>query len=150
MNQAARIAKVAPILTDMIKNYNAGDISGAEAYDAELYKVISEAGLIKQERRPIDHVAIHPGNRESTMLVPVDTQDLLMLLVKKGWNPKRWNAMACTVPACPEGDNWRKKKWPVSGISKGGNPSLGTGCNQPDDRQRLSWHCGSEGSEIRV
>ncbi len=108
-NQAAQIAKVAPELQKMVDEYNAGEVVGAEAFDAAIMQKIEDAGLLATERRPIDNVAVQPSNREKTMLVPVDCQDLLMLFVKKGWNEKKWKALACTVPANAEGERWREK-----------------------------------------
>ena len=108
-NQAAQIAKVAPELKKMVAEYNAGEVVGAEAFDAALYKKIKDAGLLTTETRPIDNVAVQPSNREKTMLVPVDCQDLLMLFVKKGWNEHKWKALACTVPSNAEGERWREK-----------------------------------------
>lgn len=119
MDQATRIALVAPQLQKKVDEYNAGELVGAEALDAVLMKEIEVAGLLTRERRPIDNVAVHPQNREKAMVVPVDSQDLLRLFIKKGWNEKRWNALACTVPATATGQEWREKNRVLHETSNG-------------------------------
>jgi hypothetical protein len=109
-DQAARIAAAAPKLQQLVDAIESGTYEqGAEAWDDVIMKTLDSFGLLSRERRSIDHVGIHPDNRVNTMLVPVDMQDLLLQFCQKGFNPRKWSALSCTVPAGPEGAIWRGK-----------------------------------------
>ena len=53
---------------------------GVEALNTRLVKIIDGAGLIEKKLFQVDRVGVFPGNREDTMLVPIDVQDLLLRL----------------------------------------------------------------------
>jgi hypothetical protein len=124
-DQAARIAAVAPTLKSMVEAIDAGKYEqGAEAFDDAIMKVLDSYGLVTRERRLIDDVGPHPCNRNNTMIVPVDMQDLLLQFCLKGFNPRKWAALACTVPPTQEGSEWRAKNLEIVEKSKGLLPKI--------------------------
>jgi len=107
--QSTKIMEVAPILKELAQMHELGTSKeGVEALNNKLMQIIDGAGLLQKEKRLVDNVGVHPGNREKTMLVPIDVQDLLLVLATNGFNPKLWNALAATVSQGPEGEKWRQ------------------------------------------
>ena len=108
--RAARVASLAPMLNRTIEDFESGTLRfGVEDFEVQLAKVIQDAGLWEQRLYCLSKVAVHPDNREEEMAVTGDCHDLLDRMVEDGFNPKRWSALACTVPPGPEGQRWIQK-----------------------------------------
>ena len=123
--RAARITTIAPILNKGIDDFLCGKLKmGVEAFEVEVLRVISDAGLIESRLYDVSKVAIHPDNREEEMAVVADIQDLLDRMVEDGFNPKRWQALACTIPEGAEGDRWRAENVKLANESDGYLPPV--------------------------
>ena len=53
-----------------------------------------------------EEVGVHPDNRERSMLVGIDVQDLLLRIASDGWSWARWDALACERPPNHIGAEW--------------------------------------------
>ena len=105
-----RIDAVAPELRTLVQQHEEGTFKGGvEAFNTYIMKVITDADLFTMEVRNVACVGVHPDNREKSMLVPIDVQDLLRKFWENGYNPALWEAMALTIPHGPVGDDWRCK-----------------------------------------
>ncbi len=126
--RAARIKTIAPILNKGIDDFLCGKLKmGVEAFEVEVLSVISDAGLMESRLYDVSKVAVHPDNREEEMAVVADIQDLLDRMVEDGFNPKRWQALACTIPEGPEGDRWRAENVKLVNESDGYLPPVRAG-----------------------
>lgn len=118
--RAARIQTIAPILNKAIDDFLVGNLKmGVEAFEVEVLRVISDAGLLESRVYDVGKVAIHPENREEEMAVIADIHDLLDRMVEDGFNPKKWVALACTIPEGCEGDRWRAENVKLAEESDG-------------------------------
>lgn len=117
---AERIASVKPALLEMVSSLENGtNAEGAEACNVKVMDLLQNAGLVSIETRSIDHVGVHPENREGCMLVPSDVHDLLKHLSVRGWNPAVWSALACTIPEGAVGEAWRQANMKLVAESEG-------------------------------
>ena len=107
---ADRVAALAPIINLMIEEHDSGESSlGVEAFQEDLMARLRVAGLMIQLWMGVDVVGVQPDNREKTMLVPIDVQDLLSRIVEDGWSWKKWDALAREIPKGPVGAEWRRQ-----------------------------------------
>ena len=83
-----------------------------------------QACLNKNVLYNVRKAGIHPDNREEEMALLADVHELLDRMVEDGFNPKRWNALACTIPAGQEGDRWRAKNVELAENSEGLLPQV--------------------------
>ena len=103
-----RIAEVAPVLQEMVKQHNDGSFpEGVEAFNAKLMKILADADLIESKQIPLEKVAVIPSNREWAMLIPADVQSLIKTFSLHGFNPQIWDALACTAPSV-HAEAWKK------------------------------------------
>ena len=111
----ARMDKCVPLLQALVQHHNAGTYAGgAEAFNAEIEGVMEQHAMFSEEYLQVDQVGVHPHNREKTMLVPMDSQDLLLKFYENGYNPRKWEALALKIPsigfgAQEAGQEWRNK-----------------------------------------
>ena len=76
---------------------------GAESFSEEIIERIDAAGLLDDNQwMDVEHVAVHPDNREKAMVVPVDAHQLLKAISGNGWSWTKWNALASEVPPTDE------------------------------------------------
>lgn len=107
---ADRVAVLSPVINVMIEGHESGDYAvGVEAFQDDLIGRIRTAGLLETKWLQVDHVGVHPDNREKSMLVPVDVHDLLKRMAADGWSYQKWDAMGCEIPASSMGHSWRKQ-----------------------------------------
>ena len=105
-----KIQKVGPELRVLVQHHEEGTFDGGvEALNSLIESTIEKAGLWTLEIKHVSVVGVHPHNREKAMLVPVDCHDLLFKFAENGFNPKLWDALACTIPHGAAGDEWRGK-----------------------------------------
>lgn len=107
MTQADRIAKVAPALRVLVKQYKDGSFpEGSEAMNDKMTKLIQEAKLSELRNVSVDRMGCFPGNRFGAGLVPVDVHYVLSEgFGKNGWNPRKWECMCLTIPEALK-DEW--------------------------------------------
>ena len=111
----SRMETCVPKLKELVKQHNEGTYPwGIEAFNDEIESVLEGSQMFSEEWCLVDQVATHPDNREKTMLVPMDAQDLLLKLFENGYNPKKWDALALKIPsvgfgAQEAGTEWRQK-----------------------------------------
>ena len=104
-----RVAVLSPVINSMVEEHDSGEaVVGVEAFQEDIIERIRSAGLLESKWLQVDHVGVHPDNREKAMLVPIDVHDLLKRMANDGWSYKKWEAMACEIPAGPVGEAWRK------------------------------------------
>ena len=78
-SQQLRIQEVAPELRALVDAHeNDTYAEGCEALNAKITKVIEGAELLEAEIKHVSKAGTHPANREKEMIVPVDSQDLLL------------------------------------------------------------------------
>ncbi len=110
MSMADRVNVISPIINMMIEDHDSGDSSlGVEAFQEDLIGRIRAAGLMEKKWIMPEWVGVHPDNREKAMLVPIDVHDLLARVAQDGWSFKKWDALACEIPAGPVGQEWRRQ-----------------------------------------
>lgn len=107
----ARIEKCMPVLKTLVQQHNDGSYPyGVEAFNTEIEGVLEENSMFSEECVLVDHVGCFPDNRERTMIVPMDAQDLLLKFYENGYNPKKWEALALKFPSVgSSGHEWRAK-----------------------------------------
>ena len=113
-----RVSCVAPAINSTIESFELED-TGVEAFQEKLLKMTRDAGLLEEQRHDVENVGVHPDNREGSMLVPVDAQDLLRHWVVGGWSWAKWNALATPIPSGNIGDEWRAKNAELAKNSNG-------------------------------
>ena len=118
---ADRVAVMAPIFTEMLESHDGGTMKqGVEAFNNEIMEMLDAAVLLERGKvLQVDRVGVHPDNREQSMLVPIDVQDLLLRMSHDGWNWSKWNALACGIPTNAEGAEWRCKNEALADGSAG-------------------------------
>ena len=105
--KSARIAALAPMINQALADFASGTLRvGNEDFDQMMQRVIEGAGLWERRAYDVAKVAIHPDNREEEMAVVGECHYLVDRMVEDGFNPKRWSALACTLPPGPEGLRW--------------------------------------------
>ena len=105
--KSARIAALAPMINQALADFASGTMRvGNEDFDQMMQRVIEGAGLWERRAYDVAKVAIHPDNREEEMAVVGECHYLVDRMVEDGFNPKRWSALACTLPPGPEGLRW--------------------------------------------
>lgn len=108
--QQARIEEVAPLLRTLVQQHEENTFSeGVEALNAKMMGLIEGAELMDEEVKHTSKACTHPDNREGVMIVPVDSQDLLLKFYENGYNPTLWDALAVRIPKGAVGDVWRAK-----------------------------------------
>ena len=109
--EAERVEVMAPLLNAMLAEFDSGKAKqGVEAFNDEVMGRLDAAGLLEKGKIcQVERVGVHVDNREKSMLVPIDVQDLLARMASDGWNWSRWNALACNIPVGAVGDAWRAK-----------------------------------------
>ena len=119
--QSARVEACAAILTQALSDWEQQKLKmGVEEFDLQIRRVLKESNLVESRViYQVEKVGIHPDNREGDMAIPVDVQELLDRMVEDGFNPHKWNAWACTIPAGKVGDLWRQKNKELVASSKG-------------------------------
>ena len=106
---ATRVATISPIINAMIEEHdNEANSFGVEAFQEDVVARIKAAGLMATTWVPVDHVGVHPDNREQSMLVPIEVHDLLRRMAQDGWSYKKWDALGCEIPEGPLGQAWRQ------------------------------------------
>lgn len=109
LSKQQRIDAVAPELRSLVQQHEEGTFKGGvEAFNDYIMNKIADADLVKEEIRNVACAGVHPDNRESSMLVPIDVHDLLRKFAENGFNPNLWDALALTIPHGPKGDEWRR------------------------------------------
>lgn len=99
--RVARVAELAPILNKAFEEFDSMS-EDTEAFDADVIATISSAGLMDfGVTVKVKGIAIHPDNRETSMIVPIDSHDLLFRMFHDGFSYSRWRAFGCRVPADP-------------------------------------------------
>ena len=95
-----RVASVMDELTALRDAHEAGEYTqGPEALAAEMDRLVESAGLVTTETLDISSMGVFPGNREGSMLVPADVHGLLAhTFLVNGFNPKKWDCSALSVP----------------------------------------------------
>ena len=108
----ARMEKCVPLLQALVQQHNDGTYAGGvEAFNAEIEGVLEQHGMFSEEYLQVDQVGVHPHNREKTMLVPMDCQDLLAKFYENGYNPKKWEALALKIPSIGFGAQEAAQEW---------------------------------------
>ena len=75
---------------------------------SRLLQVLSDSGLTYSERIAPPNVGVHPSNRAGAMLEPSNVQQLLMLIVQKGFSWLETKlALGCELPPGSKGDEAR-------------------------------------------
>jgi len=81
--QQARIQEVAPLLRALVEQHEDNTyIEGVEALNAKMMGLIEGADLVDEEVKHTSKVGTHPDNREGAMILPMDSQDLLLIFLK--------------------------------------------------------------------
>ena len=113
--ESERVTVMAPILNKILEDFDSGKSKqGVEAFDNEIMQRLDASGLLEKGKIiQVERVGVHPDNREQSMLVPIDVQDLLARLATDGFNWSRWNAFACRIPTGALGDSWKEQKYGV-------------------------------------
>ena len=107
-----RMDKCVPLLKALVQQHNEGTYAGGvEAFNAEIEGVLEQHGMFSDEYLQVDQVGVHPHNREKTMLVPMDCQDLLAKFYENGYNPKKWEALALKIPSIGFGAQEAAQEW---------------------------------------
>ena len=71
---------------------------GAQSYQELLKDKIRTAGLLEdQVWLQVDHIGVHPDNREQYGLVPIDVHELLARIANDGWSYAAVDTMAAEV-----------------------------------------------------
>ena len=104
-----RVDALCPRINELIERWDAGEMKvGVFAFQEHLLAVLEKAGFTDKRRIQVEHVGVHPANREGVGLVPVDVHDLLLAIASGGWS---WSecreALAGEVPPGDEGIPWR-------------------------------------------
>ena len=75
-----RVDYTAPIINSMIEAFERQEISdGTQTFQDILIQKIRSAKLLDDDVwMSVDHVGVHPDNREGAGLVPIDVHDLLL------------------------------------------------------------------------
>ena len=82
------------------------------------FRLLTDAGFVYNMTYQVTDVGVHPDNREKMGLVIADVHDLLVILVRTGWNAAKVNALGCELPPGKVGDDWRefnRTLWAESG-----------------------------------
>ena len=95
------------------------DLQGTEAFGVLMLDRIEDVNLLEKKNFDISEVGVHPDNREKSGLVPMDAQDLLLLMYRNGFNPSLLQLLAAYIPATPEGDQWREVNERIARESNG-------------------------------
>ena len=120
MSMADRVNVVSPIINMMIEDHDSGNsLLGVEAFQENIIGNIRAAGLMENKWISPEWVGVHPDNREKAMLVPIDVHDLLARVAQDGWSFKKWDALACEIPAGPVGQEWRRQNEMLAEASDG-------------------------------
>jgi hypothetical protein len=119
--ESERVTVMAPILNKILEDFDSGKSKqGVEAFDNEIMQRLDASGLLEKGKIcQVERVGVHPDNREKSMLVPIDVQDLLARLATDGFNWSRWNAFACRIPTGALGDAWKEKNMALVRDSEG-------------------------------
>ena len=108
--QQARIQEVAPLLRALVEQHeNNTYTEGVEALNAKMMGLIEGADLVDEEVKHTSKAGTHPDNREGAMIMPMDSQDLLLKFFENGYNHSLWDALALRIPQGEVGDSWRAK-----------------------------------------
>lgn len=117
---ASRVSTISPIINAMIEEHDSGNSAlGVEAFQEDIIGRVRAAGLLENKWLKVEHVGVHPDNREKAMLVPIDVHDLLARLAEDGWSFKKWDALACEIPAGAVGQAWRQQNEDLAKSSGG-------------------------------
>ena len=97
---AERVNSCADRLRSLRDAHEAGTyFEGPEALAAEVDRIVDLAGLVAVETIDISTMGVFPGNREGSMLLPADVHGLLgETFLVNGFNPKKWDCTALSVP----------------------------------------------------
>mgnify|MGYP000143521087 FL=1 len=110
VSMADRVSVISPLINMMIEEHDSGEsYLGVEAFQEDLIGRVRAAGLMEKKWIMPEWVGVHPDNREKAMLVPIDVHDLLARVAQDGWSFKKWDALACEIPAGPVGQEWRRQ-----------------------------------------
>ena len=106
----ARAAMIAPVLEEMIDEYEGGRCKdGVHDVQQWIIELIFAAILASARWFDPERVGVHPANREGAGLVPVDVHDLLFQIVMTGWSWTECKLFACEIPPTDEGAFLRKE-----------------------------------------
>ena len=92
---------------------------GVEAFQENLMDKIREQGLCDMEWHKPEAIAVHPDNREKSMLVPIDAHTLLLRISFDGWAWSKANVVASRIPEGHVGDEWKTKNVKLAVSSDG-------------------------------
>ena len=106
---ADRVAAVAPIINAKIDEWGSAACTvGVQTFQDELLQIMAHASLSEERWVDTDKVGVHPDNRAKTGLLPIDVHDLLLFIVRQGWDWASCNrSLGCEVPPTNEGTMWR-------------------------------------------
>ena len=104
-----RIRDVAPVLNWLISGFYDGSIRvGVEAFQDDLMNRIEAARCIETCWVDPAKAGVHPSNREEAGLLPVDVQDLLLIICRNGWVWNKCDLLATRIPNTEIGKAWRR------------------------------------------
>lgn len=104
-----RVGMVSPVINSMIAEYEASvGAEGVQTFQQRLVDLLRESELSYQRWVDVDKVGVHPHNRESTGILPVDVHDLLLHIGGQGWSWEECSgAFGSEIPPTPMGEAWR-------------------------------------------
>ena len=128
VKKESRVAAVAPVINKMIETYELGEIDdGVEVFQEMLVQKIRAAGLLDDDVwLQFEVVGVHPDNRETGLLVPIDAHTLLALMFKHGFVMKKVDNLGCRVPPNSTGAKWKAVNEALQKGSRGLLPDLST------------------------
>ena len=126
MSVAKKVEQIAPLLNVELKKFNDSKGSGAEAFSAAVVSALKKTGLCKRVWMQVDHIGVHPSNREKTMLIAIEVHILLKNIAKRGWVSDKANILACKIPDGNLGETWKQKNVTLARNSNGLLPAYNT------------------------
>ena len=99
MSRQELVAVVAPIIDACIDEFEAKGGSGADAFSDFIVRQLKRLGFCRRITERVEHIGVHPQNREGAKLIAVVVQDLLKEIVNRGWLASKCMILACAKPS---------------------------------------------------